>query len=246
MLFLASDAPFYTSASIVNAADSQGGLAPNTIVTIYGTGLAFTTRAITADDIKEGMLPTVLPNTGVRVSVGGILANIYYVSPGQINLLVPALLSPGTSYVQVFLDGRAGPQVSLPLGAVSPALFQLDSQNAVAARVDGSVVTPDNPAHPGDIAILYATGLGATVPPAVYGTVAPAAAVLKDMASFQLVLDGTPLDPSLVLYAGAAPGFAGLYQINCVLPTSTGASPEIRIGVAAQLSKTGVTLPVKP
>src|ERR1700694_1297248 len=114
LLFLASDGPTYTSDSIVNAADNQpGALAPNAIGTIYGAGLAFTTRAIGADDIKEGMLPTVVPGTGVRVSVGGILANIYFVSPGQINFLVPALLTAGPSYVQVFLDGRAGPQVSL-------------------------------------------------------------------------------------------------------------------------------------
>jgi len=246
LLFLASDGPFYTSNSIVNAADSQGGLAPNTIVTIYGTGLAFTTRTISADDIKEGTLPTVLPGTGVRVSVGGVLANIYYVSPGQINFLVPALLTAGSSYVQVFLDGRAGPQAPLQVGPVSPALFQLDAQNAVATRVDGTVFTADNPAHPGDIVILYATGMGQTVPPAVYSTVAPAAAVLKDMVDFRLILDGTPVDPSLVFYAGAAPGFAGLYQINCQLPDSAGPNPEIRIRAGGQLSKPRVTLPLKP
>src|SRR5260370_4623595 len=247
LLFLAGNCPTYTTDSIVNAADNQpGGLAPNAIGTIYGTGLSFTTRAISADDIKEGMLPTVLPGPGVGVSVGGILANIYYVSPGQINFLVPALLAAGPSYVQVFLDGRAGPQVSLQMDSVSPALFQLDAQNAVATRLDGTVLTPDNPAHPGDIVILYANGLGQTVPPAVYSMVAPAAAVLKDMLAFQLMLDGTPADPGLVLYAGAAPGFAGLYQINCQLPDSTGPNPEIRIGAGGQPSKPGATLPVKP
>ena len=94
--------------------------------------------------------------------------------------------------------------------------------------------------------ILYATGLGETLPPAVYSTVAPAAAPLKDMLHFQLVLDGTPADPGLVLYAGAAPGFAGLYQINCQLPNSAGPNPEIRISASGQLSKPGVTLPVRP
>ena len=247
LLFLASDGPTYTADSIVNAADNQpGGLAPNAIGTIYGTGLSFTTRAISADDIKEGTLPTVLPGTGVRVSVGGILANIYYVSPGQINFLVPAMLTAGPSYVQVFLDARAGPQISVPMAPVSPALFQLDAHNAVAARLDGTVVTPDNPAHPGDIVILFANALGQTVPPAVYSMIAPAAAALKDMLDFQLVLDGTPVDPALVFYAGAAPGFAGLYQINCQLPASTGPNPEIRISAEGQLSKPGVMLPVQP
>jgi uncharacterized protein (TIGR03437 family) len=247
LLFLASDGPTYTADSIVNAADNQpGGLAPNAIGTIYGTGLSFTTRAMSGEDIKEGTLPTVLPGTGVRVSVGGILANIYYVSPGQINFLVPALLSAGPSYVQVFLDARAGPRIPVQMGSVSPALFQLDAHNAVAARLDGTVLTPDNPAHPGDIVILFANGLGQTVPPAVYSTIAPAAAVLRDMLDFRLLVDGTPADPGLVFYAGAAPGFAGLYQINCQLPASTGSNPEIRISASGQLSKAGVMLPVQP
>src|SRR5215472_6971027 len=82
------EGPYYTSESIVNAADNQsGGLAPNTIATMYGTGLAYTTKAITNADIHDGMLPTVLPGTGVRVLIGGLPAIIYFVSPGQINFL---------------------------------------------------------------------------------------------------------------------------------------------------------------
>src|SRR5882757_1529073 len=53
--------PSYSAASIVNAADSLAGpLAPNTIATIYGTGLAYGTKWLTADDIRAGLLPTVL------------------------------------------------------------------------------------------------------------------------------------------------------------------------------------------
>src|SRR5260370_14519924 len=58
-------APSYSAASIVNAADNLAGpLAPNTIATIYGTGLAYGTKWLTADDIRGGLLPTVLPGTG--------------------------------------------------------------------------------------------------------------------------------------------------------------------------------------
>ena len=68
-------APSYSAASIVNAADNLAGpLAPNTIATIYGTGLAYGTKWLTPDDIRGGVLPTVLPGTGVRILVGGVLA----------------------------------------------------------------------------------------------------------------------------------------------------------------------------
>src|ERR1700694_270877 len=108
--------PTYSTASIVNAADNQSGpLAPNCIATIYGTGLAYTTRALAASDIRNNALPTVLPGTGLRVLVSGIPAGIYYVSPTQINFLVPANLLPGPADIQIALDGLAGPDILVQL-----------------------------------------------------------------------------------------------------------------------------------
>src|SRR5882762_2389531 len=139
-------APSYSAASIVNAADNlPGPLAPNTIATIYGTGLAYGTKWLTADDIRGGILPTVLPGTGVRILVGGVPANLYYVSPLQINFLVPPNLLPGGSGVQVVIDGMGGPVIPIQLAAAAPALFQLDAQNAVTTRDDGSAITPNKP-----------------------------------------------------------------------------------------------------
>ena len=238
--------PSYTAAGIVNAADYQAGfLAPNTFASIYGTGLAYGTKAITSDDIRGGVLPTVLPGTGVRVLVGGILANLFYVSPLQINLLVPPSITLGPSTLQVVLDSTFGPEIPIQITAAAPALFQLDNQNAVATRAGGSVISPDNPARPGDEITLYATGLGQTVPAAVYSEVPARAAPLKQLADFKVLLDGAAVDPTAIEYAGLAPGFAGLYQINLKLPNSTGPNPVIRIGVADQLGKDGLHLPVK-
>jgi uncharacterized protein (TIGR03437 family) len=241
-----ADAPAYSAASIVNAADNETpSLAPNVIATIYGTGLAYVTRAMGPDDIHGGTLPTVLSGTGVRVIVGGIIANIYYVSPTQINFLVPASLLPAQSNVQVVLDSTSGPLIPIQIAASSPALFQLDAQNAIATRPDGTLLTPNAPANPGDIVILYATGLGQTVPPAVYAQVATQAAFLKQFADFQIMLDGSAIDPIDILYAGLAPGFAGLYQINLIVPAATGPNPEIRIGFTGTLSKSGLRLPLQ-
>jgi len=241
------DAPAYSGASIVNAADNLvETLAPNTIATIYGKNLAYATKSLSFDDIRGGVLPTVLPGSGVRVLVGGLLANPYYVSPTQINFLVPPNLLPGVTSVQLVIDSWAGPVISIQLAAASPALFQLDSQNAVATRGDGSVITPAAPAKPGDVVVLYATGLGQTKPPIGYCELPWAATWLKQPADFRVVLDGVSLDSSAILYAGIAPGFAGLYQINMVLPPSTGVNPEVRIGLGETMSIAGVRLPVQP
>jgi uncharacterized protein (TIGR03437 family) len=244
---LPAEAPIYSADSLVNAADNQPGFfAPNTIATLYGKNLAYGTKALTQNDIRGGVLPTVLPGTGVRVLIGGLPANLYYVSPSQINFLIPANLLTGPSNLQIVIDGLAGPVVPIQLAAAAPALFQLDQEFAVATRVDGSVLTSDDPARPGDIVVLYANGLGQTVPPVIYGQLPTAAASLKQLANFQVVLDGVAVDPTAVSYAGIAPGFAGLYQINVRLPESTATDPEIRIALTDAVSKPGLRLPVSP
>jgi uncharacterized protein (TIGR03437 family) len=242
-----NDGPAYTSAGIVNAASNQPGpLAPNTLASLYGVRLSYVTAAIGPDDIHGGVLPTVLPGTGVHVTVGNLPATIYYVSPDQVNFLVPAILLPGPSTVQVVLDGHSGPMVEIKLAAASPALFQLDDRHAIAIRPDGSVITPEAPATPGEIILLYATGLGQTMPPVPYGQLFDEAAPLEQLADFKVVLDGVAAGAGGVAYAGIAPGFAGLYQLNVVLPKSTKSNPEIRIGFGTQLSKAGLHIPLQP
>jgi uncharacterized protein (TIGR03437 family) len=97
---------------------------------------------------------------------------------------------------------------------------------------------------PGDDVILYVTGLGQTVPPVQYCELPSHSAPLKQLADLKVVLDGMAVDASNITYAGIAPGFAGLYQVNVTLPGSTGSNPEIRIGFGDQLSKAGLKLPV--
>ena len=240
-------APSYSAASIVNAAsNSPNSFAPNTFVSIYGTNLAFTTRALQADDLIADTLPTVLPGTGVRVWVGNVPAHVYYVSPQQINILLPADMNPGKTQIRVQVDSTFGPQVQMTLGGAAPALFQLDATTAIAAHVDGSVATDEAPAHPGEWVILYATGLGLTIPGAGYGEIPTTAAVLQNMSAFGVTLNGEKIPADRIAYAGVAPGFAGLYQVNLRLPDNTPPDPEVRLISGGTASPPGVRLPVRP
>ncbi len=83
-------------------------------------------------------------------------------------------------------------------------------------------------------------------PPAIYGQMPTAAASLVAGANLSILLDGVAVDPSAIDYAGVAPGFAGLYQINLTLPLSTGSNPEIRLQLDGAISIPGVHLPVSP
>jgi uncharacterized protein (TIGR03437 family) len=229
--------PFYTADSIANTASNVSGLyAPNTFVTIYGQNLAYVTKAISPDDISGGSLPTALIGTGVRVLINNIPADIYYVSPGQINLLVPTILTAGPAIIQSIVDGIAGPAVSITLNSAAPSFFQIDASTVVATHADYSLVTADSPAHAGEEIVLYATGLGPTVPAAIPNQIPKTAARIAATAGFQVLLNGVAVDPTRIAYAGVTPGYAGLFQINLRLPDDAPQNPEIRVGNANILS----------
>ena len=235
---LTADAPIYSAASLVNAADNQSGwLAPNTIATLYGKNLAYGTQALSGGSPVGG---------DATVNLNGFVAPLYYLSPTQVNFLIPPNLLPGPTTLQLVVDGLAGPPVAITLGASAPALFQLDQQNIIATRADWSLITPAAPAQPGDVVVLFATGLGQTVPPAGYGELPSVPAPLAMLSGFQVLLDGNPVDPSGIAYAGVAPGFSGLYQINVTLPATTGSNPEIRIAIGPAVSLGGLHIPVQP
>ena len=164
-------APLYVQSSIVNSASPISGLlAPNTLATVYGQYLAHKTASVAAGDIRAGILPTTLPGTGVRVLVGGIAAPLLYVSPGQINFVVPAQFRAGITDIRVQLDNRYGPSIRVALNDSAPALFGVDPEFALSAKATtGELLTFDNPGRSGDVITLYATGLGQTTPPIVSG-----------------------------------------------------------------------------
>src|SRR6185503_4777713 len=86
------NAPNYSAASIVNAAtQTPVPLAPNTIATIYGTNLMWDDSSAAAD-LNTGSLPQAAQR--VNVIVGGLDTFLFYVSPTQINFLVPYELAP--------------------------------------------------------------------------------------------------------------------------------------------------------
>jgi uncharacterized protein (TIGR03437 family) len=241
-------APVYTAGSLANsAANVAGYYALNSFLTIYGQNLAYVTRAMAPSDIRAGQLPIALAGTEVEVLINQLPADIYYVSPGQVNVLIPptVLAMAGPATVQLENQGLYGPPISIMVATAAPVLFQSDASTVVATHGNGPLVTADAPAQPGEVVILYATGLGPTEPATAAHEIPAAAASIVDRTDFQIVLNGVPVDPRLVLYAGVTPGFAGLYQINLYLPADCPANPEVRIGYGRSLSPAGSVLPVR-
>jgi uncharacterized protein (TIGR03437 family) len=236
-----SNAPNYTAAGIVNGASFASGLAPNTIGSVFGTNLSWGTQTVGASNMPGGVMPTTLGD--VEVYFGGWPAYLYYVSPLQINFLVPCSLLPGTFQFWVDRQGTIGPYVTVTLQNAAPAIFQYPAGTAIATHLDGALVSTAAPATAGEIVTLWATGLGSTNPELEDGVLPAAAQPLSQMNLFEIQINGAALDSSATLYAGVAPGYAGLYQVNVQLPDPLPANPEIRLGVAGTLSPSGLILP---
>lgn len=241
------NAPCYSAATVVSAASGEpGALAPNALASIYGTQLSFTERAIRAADIDGWQLPVQLSGAGVQVVIGGRYAPLYYVSPTQVNFLIPSDLRAGEVTLLVVREGTVGPTVRVKLRPAAPALFQMDATNIVASHADYSLVSERAPARPERWVILWATGLGEVTPPAVSGAIPRQAAELQQARNFRVLLDGTPLAAGLVGYVGLAPGWGGLYQVNLSVPPGVGPNPEIRLAAGEEVSPAGLRIWLDP
>jgi uncharacterized protein (TIGR03437 family) len=234
--------PVYSETSILNSIHPAAPLSINGYVTIYGKDLSWNTASVTEESLRAGTLPTQLG--GVRVLLGLHFAHLLYVSPGQVNLLVPNNLLPQSINLTIQRDGTAGQPALITIVESGPVLFSLDADTVLAAHSDGTIVTRENPARAGEIVVVYAGGLGQTKPPQSPGKLAPSAAAIERRKDFQLLLNGEPVND--IVYAGVTPTFAGLYQVNFRVPENLASSRELRITLGEQSSQYNLLLPVAP
>jgi len=152
------------------------------------------------------------------VDVDGAASQVFAATPFQVNALVPATVAPGNHVVRVRSPyGTA--QQTVTVAAVAPEVFLLGSQGAGAVvNQDGTLNSATNPIARGQYLTIYATGLGVVSPQGVYSVVSVPVTV---------VINGTELP---VAFAGLAPGYAGLYQVNVQIPTAL--APGLGISLA--------------
>jgi uncharacterized protein (TIGR03437 family) len=233
-------------ASVVNAAGFQPGLVANSWVTIQGTNLALQTDDW-SHSIVNGALPTSLD--GVSVTMGGKPAYVYYISPGQLNVLAPNLPA-GPATVTVTAPGGTSSSFTTTASLYGPAFFLWPGSQVVATRQDYSYAAKAGTfagvttvaAKPGDVLILWATGFGPTMPAAPSGVSAPASGGYSTASAPTVTINNTP---AVVYGAALAPGSAGLYQIAIQVPTTLADGDwPIQATIGGTLSPTGIVLSV--
>jgi glucosylceramidase len=221
-------APAFPANGAVNAAAPQAPLSPGGLFSIYGVNLA-------AQAQQPLLLPLPATMAAASVQIDGIAAPLVYVSPQQINAQVPWEATPGSATLTVTHAGVAASQ-TVSIAAAGPAIFTLyGNPQAAALNQDYAVNSQANPAAAGQAILLFGTGFGAVSPAVPTGAAASADSLSQVTAKVTATVGGAAAQ---VLFAGLAPGFAGLWQINLTLPAGiSGAVPTI-VTVAGMASNT--------
>jgi uncharacterized protein (TIGR03437 family) len=210
----------------VTTASAFGGfnsIAPGVWIQIYGLNLAADTRPWTGADFNGVNAPTSLD--GTTVSIGGQAAFVSYISPGQVNALVPSNVATGEQQITVtgatgtsnsypvIVNPTAAGMLALKIGGVQylEALFP-DYQTVALPPGTISGVTSQR-AKPGDVIIIFGTGFGPVTPNIPAGQIAQGDSTLT--LPLQIFFGSTL---ATLQYSGLAPGSVGLYQFNVVVP----------------------------
>ena len=244
-------APTIEVGGVVNAASFKSApdnfLVANGIISIFGVDLSLRTATAGPGDLVRGRLPTSLGS--VTVSIANQPAPLYFVSPGQINAQAPTLLPAGQAEILINREGLLSNRVWVKVRKEDPGLFMFAGR-PVATHLDYTLVgrgevEGSTPARPGEFVVLFGTGMGKTNPSFMQGVLPAIGAPL--VKPVQVLLRGQPLAGEFVPYAGLAPGLAGVYQVNILLPPDLApGEAEVIVEIDGARSQAGLTLAIDP
>jgi len=211
-------APVINMGGIVDAATFGPALAPGSLASIFGEGLATDVNAGTFDFATNAFPQSA---SGVQVFVNGAAAPLLFLSPTQINFAVPWDSLVGTpANVEVLLNGVLSNAVPITLTSTAPSAFgavietpgPYYSQNM--SFIECLNMTQPYP-QPGEYCTIWGNGFGPTNPALTDGTPAAASPLPWTANQCSLTIGGATAN---VTYCGAAPGEV-IYQMNFVYPS---------------------------
>jgi uncharacterized protein (TIGR03437 family) len=173
------------------------------------------------------------------VTIGDQILRLSFSSDQQLNAKIPYQVNTETNQQLLVQRGLAYAQiVTVNVAAAQPEIFRRGREPLIT-KADGSLVTLENPAKPGDAIVIYCTGLGAVDQPLEDSAMTPDSSLFSVVNPVSVTFNGVPIAP---FFAGLTPKFTGLYQVNVVVPNDikTG-SVQLSIDASGQSSQT-VTL----
>jgi uncharacterized protein (TIGR03437 family) len=208
-------------------------LAPGTIAQVYGSGLS-------PSSASTGPAPLPITFKNTFALIGFTQAPLYSLSSGQIDLQIPYEAS-ATQQLPIVLSVNnaltlpqllniipTAPGVLSDNQGPTPPSLQNRAHIIAQHSADFSLITSSHPAKPGEYVVMYLVGLGDTDPSVASGAASPGPPSLANVTVTPIVTVDSQL--STVTFAGLAPFFVGLYQIDFQVPTSA-ASGELEVDV---------------
>jgi uncharacterized protein (TIGR03437 family) len=239
-------APAISAGGVVSAASFAGNapLAPGAFTSIFGSNFA-------AAPSSAGSLPLMTTLGGTQAILAGEAMPLFFSSSGQINAIIPYDIAPNATQQLIVQQNLA---YSLPepvtVAPAQPAVFTQDQSGAgigviVVVEPDGTQFEADSshPATAGDALVIYCAGLGAVNAPVATGSAAPTSPLAQASNTVTATIGG---QSAQVLFAGLAPGFAGLYQVNVLVPSDVTPGPNVPVILTqGTLTSPPVTVPIQ-
>lgn len=196
---------------LVSAAARISSVAPGALVSLYGGNFA---------DAPLGVSSLPLPSSlkDVSVTVNGVKAPLLYAGPQQINFQIPFGVE-GPVEIAVS-NARATDSVQAVVRAIAPAIFTADQSGVGLAAYTQS----------GEAVSIFCTGLGEVSPPVAAGAAAPRNPLSIAINPVKVLIDGADAQ---VTFAGLAPDYAGLYQVNAIIPPPAARGKRVSLVVSA-------------
>jgi uncharacterized protein (TIGR03437 family) len=233
--------------SVLNGASNQPGIVPGSLATLYGTTISTVTDSWDKY-IVDGKYPTTFD--GVSLTVGGKPAYLSYITPTQINFIVPDV---GSGSQQVVVKNSVGTSEAFEakVNSTGPAFFLWPNNQAVATLLNYTFAAESGtfpgattaPAKPGDVVVLWGTGFGPTNPADPVGEETPSKGTYSTTTLPKVTLNGVAV---MVYGAALAAGDGGLYQVAIQVPsTMADGNWEVEATIGGVKSPSGVVLAVK-
>ena len=219
--------------SVTNSATFSGPVAPGSLISVFGNNLAPLTTS--AGSVP---LPTFLADA--CITVNNLPIPLLYLSAGQINGQLPFEVNGAASMV-IHTPGGVSDPFNFQVSAAAPGLFSSDFSGQAPTPIpiilrafNQQPVTPSNPAHRGDILVMFGTGFGNVSPGLGSGQAAPVGALFNTTLTPTVTIGGVQAE---VLFSGLAPGFVGLNQLNVKVPLNA----PLGFQVPLQITSGGVS-----
>ena len=220
-----------SSFAVQSGASGRPVVAPDSIAAIFGSQLANTTEQASALPLPMSLGGITLAVTDAAGTQRG--AALIYVSPGQINFVVPAGAVPGTATFTI--NGGAAPLTATGnIQTIAPALFSMNGNGSGVAAATAFRTQVPNPQIQSPVPVFQCDISGCTSVPIDLGVDTPVYLSLygtgirgrSSLSNVTVTINGISVP---VLYAGPQPDFAGLDQVNVALTLNLRGSGESNV-----------------